>query len=79
MLVTSYGHRAALISEQQIDQTMIETSNHRLDVALICPCLQLKDDNRRRPGFVFLIVSPADSFLPFQPPLRMMAQSRLTY
>ena len=24
MLVTSYGHRAALISEQQIDETPIE-------------------------------------------------------
>jgi DNA integrity scanning protein DisA with diadenylate cyclase activity len=33
MLVTSYGHRAALISEQKIDQTMIETSNHTLVVA----------------------------------------------
>ena len=33
MLVTSHGHRAALISEQQIDQTMIETSNHTFDLA----------------------------------------------
>ncbi len=34
MLVTSDGHRAALISEQHMDQTMIEASNHTLNVAL---------------------------------------------